>query len=187
MCGFFNVCVCVCLGFVMCWCVYVWVLQSMSVCMCGCFGNTCTFIYCVFVLFLLCIFILCMLLINFVRYVFLLLRLCILIVMYVLFCIFCSHRANCHSSATLTEVFRAFSSAVRQMPGYNWQRRDTARTLSKLIVLLCVLFVCKCVPYYHHRVSTQLHLTNISIYFLKITACDPFNATLKFNSFHRIQ
>jgi hypothetical protein len=27
-----------------------------------------------------------------------------------------------------------------------------------LIVLFCVLFVCKCVLYYCHRVSTQLHL-----------------------------
>ena len=35
------------------------------------------------------------------------------------------------------------------------------------IVLLCVnvycAFVCKCVLYYCHRVSTQMHLTNISI------------------------
>jgi len=32
-----------------------------------------------------------------------------------------------------------------------------------LIVLFCVLFVCKCVLYYWHRVTTQLQLTNISI------------------------
>ena len=71
----------------------------------------------------------CMLFFNFVNYVLLFLCLCILIIMYVLFCIFCFHRANWHSSATLTEVFCAFSSVVRQMPRYNSQRWGTARTL----------------------------------------------------------
>jgi hypothetical protein len=62
-------------------------------------------------------------------------------------------------------VFRAFSSVVRQMPGYNSQRRGTAHTsqftsqfffLVIVIVFLvifmcdpssvfCVLFVCKCI------------------------------------------
>ena len=36
--------------------------------------------------------------------------------------------------------------------------------VSLLTVLFCVLFVCKCVLHYRHRVSTQLHLTDISIY-----------------------
>jgi len=81
------------------------------------------------------------------------------------------HRASRHSSANLTEVFPCFfSSVVRQMPGYNPQRRGTARTLPNFCVVLCivcfvsfcVLFVCKCELYYCHRVDTQLQLTNIS-------------------------
>ena len=60
--------------------------------------------------------------------------------------------------------FRAFSSVVRQMPGYNSHRRGTPHILPKLIVLFCVFFVCKRVLYYSHRVSTQMQLTNISIW-----------------------
>ena len=133
--------------------------------------------YCyVYVFLLLC---LCVIIVMFMCsycyvYVFLLLCSCFLIVMYALFCIFCFHRANWHSPATLTEfLFRAFSSVVRQMPGYNSQRPCTARTLPNQlivmfyvlfvsIVLFQVLFVCKCVLYYCHRVSIQLQLQNIS-------------------------
>ena len=90
---------------------------------------------------------------NTVIYVFLLLGLCILIV-----------------RLPWLRFFRAFSSVVRQMPGYNSPRRDTVRTLPKIFFVLCivcfvsfcVLFVCKCLLYFCHRVTTQLHLTNIS-------------------------
>jgi len=82
--------------------------------------------------------------------------------------------------------FRAFSSVVRQMPGYNSQWHgphssqlgdnfyavlDHSRFESQkafqpklLIVSFCVLFVCKFVLYYCHRVTIQLQLTNTSIY-----------------------
>jgi len=48
---------------------------------------------------------------------------------------------------------------------FSLQQLDDQLTerLSHLLVSFCVLFVCKCVLYYCHWVSTQLHLTNISI------------------------
>ena len=49
---------------------------------------------------------------------------------------------------------------------FNSQIWGTARTLPKLIVSLCVLFVCKCVLYYSHRVATQLQLTYISYHII---------------------
>jgi hypothetical protein len=69
--------------------------------------------------------------------------------------------------------FRAFSSVVKQMPGWCPQRRGTARTLPIFCVVLCivcfvsfcVLFVCICVLYCCHRVATQLQL-NISYHII---------------------
>jgi len=90
--------------------------------------------------------------------------------MNVLFCIVCFHRAKWYSSATLTEV----SSVVRQMPWYNSQRQGMARTLPKLIVFFCLLFVRKCVLYCCHLVSTQLQLTNISIYIYPVHLIKSF-------------
>ena len=77
------------------------------------------------------------------------------------------HHANWHSSATLTEGFRAFSSVVRQIPGFDPQRRGTATAFPKInCVVMCT--VCDCAHYRCHRVSTQLHLTNISICMYKL-------------------
>jgi hypothetical protein len=69
---------------------------------------------------------------------------------------------------------RAFSSVVRQMPGWIPQRRGTARTVSNFFVALCIfcfvlcicfvtfpVFVCICGLNNCHRVFTQLQL-NIS-------------------------
>jgi hypothetical protein len=42
------------------------------------------------------------------------------------------------------------------------------------IVLFCVLFACKCVLYYCHRVATQLQLTNISSHIIIITFVDYY-------------
>jgi len=66
------------------------------------------------------------------------------------------------------------------MTGYNSQRRGTVHTLPKLIVLFYVLFMCKCVLYFCLRVSTQLQLTNMSIYiYLDVT---PFESEIEVSS-----
>jgi len=83
------------------------------------------------------------------------------------------HRASWHSSATLTEVFPCFSSVVSQMPGYNSQRRGTARTLPKVFVLFYLKFVlcrslyCLCVNVYCTTATewqSNCSSTNISSY-----------------------
>jgi hypothetical protein len=67
-----------------------------------------------------------------------------------------------HFLTTLLEDFHAFFSVVRHMPGYNSQRRGTACTSKFFFIVMyvpfsvfCVLFVCKCVLYYCHQVSTK--------------------------------
>ena len=73
-------------------------------------------------------------------------------------------------------VFRAFSSVVRQMPGYNTHRRDSSQINC---VVLCVV-VCKCVLYCCLRVLTQLQLTNISICFCGDIAAEAWIWSLYF-------
>jgi len=71
--------------------------------------------------------------------------------------------------------FRAFSSIVRQMLGYNSQRRGTARTLPKHFVLFHVLSVlcrsvyCLCVNVYCTTATVwqpNCSLTNISCHII---------------------
>jgi len=61
------------------------------------------------------------------------------------------------------KFFRAFFSVVRQTQGKtrkHWARPALFQ-ISCFFVFLYVLFVCKYVLYYCHRVSTQLQITNI--------------------------
>ena len=77
-----------------------------------------------------------------------------------------TEHVTCEAKVTLSAswmFFRAFSSVVRQMPGYNSQRRGTARTVPKIFVSFYVLFVCKCVLYCCHRVATKLTRRNFEI------------------------
>jgi len=103
---------------------------------------------------------------NTVIYIFLLFCLSILIVCLCIFIVL---------AGTLRlpwlRFFRNFSSVVRQMPGYNSQRRGTARTLPKMFVLFYILFVlcrsvyCLCVNVYCTTATgwqPNCSLTNIS-------------------------
>ena len=90
--------VCVSMGFVMCGCVYIRILYCVGVLIC-------VLVFTLYIYCFLCILIPCILLFNSANYVFLFLCLYVLIIMYVLFGIFCFHRANRHPSATLTDDF----------------------------------------------------------------------------------
>jgi hypothetical protein len=78
-------------------------------------------------------------------------------------------RASWHSSATLTEVLPCFflscKANARVKPAKMVQGPHNAKMFVLFYVFFvssCVLFVCKSVLYYGHRVPTQLQLTNIA-------------------------
>jgi hypothetical protein len=123
-------------GFVMCRCVYVCGFCNVWVCVCVAFvtcGCVCSFVTCGYF--------------GNTQYVY------------------------SHSSATLTEVFPCFFLSFKANAGVKLAKTGHGPHCSKLVVicvvlslfvLFHVLFVCKCVLYYCHRVFTQLQLTNIS-------------------------
>jgi hypothetical protein len=65
--------------------------------------------------------------------------------------------------------FLSFKANARVKPANIGYGPHTSKTFCVLMcvvcsVSFCVVFLCKCVLYYCHRVATKLQLTNICIY-----------------------
>jgi len=72
-------------------------------------------------------------------------------------------------AATLTKVFPCFFLSFKANAKVNLAKTGHGPHSSKLLCIVCfvsfyVLFVCKCVLYYCHRVTTPLQLINILYY-----------------------
>jgi hypothetical protein len=81
-----------------------------------------------------------------------------------------------HSSATPTEGFPYFFLSCKANAGVKLAKMGHDPHSSKLVIYVVllfvffyVLFICKCVLYYCHRVLTQLQFTNISYHIRKYT------------------
>jgi hypothetical protein len=87
------------------------------------------------------------------------------------------------ASATLTEVFPCFclscKANARVKPAKTGHGQHSSkfvncvvlfviRIVLLVVVLFYVIFLCKCVLYHCHRVSTQLQLTNISYHITSV-------------------
>ena len=105
------------------------------------------------------------------------------------------HRASCHSSATLNEVFPCFflscKACARVQPHKDGARPALFQNFFVVLRILCfvsfsVLFVCKCVLYYCHRVATKLQLTNTSYHIsYRIMSCH-ISYRISYISYHII-
>ena len=89
-----------------------------------------------------CIF--CIFLFNSVSYVYLFLCLCFLIVVYALFYIFCFHRVNWDSSATLNEVFPCFFLSCKANIRVYLAKTGHGPHSSLLVncVIICIVLSC---------------------------------------------
>jgi len=84
----------------------------------------------------------------------------------------------CHIFVGFTLAFavqlRSCKANARVKPAKMWHGPHSSNFCAFLCIVcfvsFCVLFVCKCLLYYCHRVTTQLQVTNIKN--IKMTQCD---------------
>jgi hypothetical protein len=82
-----------------------------------------------------------------------------------------------HFSTTLTEVVACFSFSCNANTRVKFAKTGHVSHLAFFLFIVmyvpfsvfCVLFVCNCVPYYCHRVSTQLKLKVNNILILSVS------------------
>ena len=93
--------------------------------------------------------------------------------------------------STLTEVFPCFFLSCKANARVKLAKTGHDLHSSELVVICVILllfvlfyvFLCKCVLYYCHRVTTQLQLTNISYHMLPLwalVACSRVKFTFSF-------